>query len=211
MKENLKETYDFNELHNSKHVIDEIKNNEEIQNQLSKSKELIHKYLFDFAKSFIFNITTVDAYLSDSDVKTICENDKYLKKHYHKDMQLSEVITLFKNTDFCKNIPNCYDRDNTKSEYKYNENHYKFDEYFIDVTNKKIYFCDSKYIYVNIENNNTQIKINLRNKYTYTWYGHSIDSGRVYPTYNTDTSNYSIVELIVDIQTNQIIKTETNE
>lgn len=44
MKINLKETYDFNELHNSKHVIDEIKNNEEIQNQLSKSKELIHKY-----------------------------------------------------------------------------------------------------------------------------------------------------------------------
>ena len=208
----LKETYDFNELHNSKHVIDEIKNNEEIQNQLSESKELIRKYLIDFAQSFIFNITTVDVYLSDSDIMLICENDKFLKKHYRKGMQLSEVITLFKNTDFCKNIPNHYGRDYDKPEYPYNENHYKFNEYFIDVTNKKIYFCDSKHIWVFIENNNTQIKIELLNKYTYTWYGHSRDSGRVYPTYNTDTNNYYIVELIVDIQTNQIIKnTETDD
>lgn len=205
----LKETYDFNELHNSKHVIAEIKNNEEIQNQLNKSKELINKYLIDFAKSFIFNIATVDVYLSDSDVKIICENDKYLKNHYSKGMQLSEVITLFKNSDFCKNIPFCYDSDSEKSEYPENENHYKFDEYFLDVTNKKIYFCNSKNIWVSIQNNKTQISIELWNKYNYTWYGHSRDSGRVYPTYNRDTNNYTIIELIVDIQTNQIIKTET--
>lgn len=189
----------FNEIHDSQAVMDLIKSNKEIQDKLTESTVQIELYIEKFVNTFVFDVDTIDSYLSLSDTKLICKNDKWLSQVWCENMLMSETIIQFKNSNNFKNIPNKFEKQTQN--YVPSDISYKNESFFIDTTNKKIYFCNIEKFYI------TRIKdvvfVNCQDTYIY-WSYYIKDY--IYPTYHNDETSVKIFQVRIDLTKNQIIK-----
>lgn len=206
----IKTPSDFNDLHDSRHILKEVRNNQEIAKQLAKSAKLIDKYINKFVDTFIFNNKTIDKYLSLVDVEIICKNDKFLHEYWTNGLTMSQVLLNFQESEYYKTIPvdtggiinfGGYGWHETKFKHNYKDHHYYFTNYFIDIINKKIYFIDPEDIIINHKENIVDVT-----HYTeVTKWGH-YKSDRVYPTWNSSKGQYCNMHIKIDLGTNQIIQ-----
>lgn len=210
----MRNIINFEDAHNSNEILEEIRRNIEIENRLRESKNKINTNIEIFVNSFVFDDTTIDGYLSLTDTKLICQNDDLLKDHYVDGLAMSEVIAKFRQSKYYKNIPDRYGKANGTDwgdGYDFKLKHYINNHYFVDIINKKIYFCHKENINYRLNFSEKTLIISISESYKRMSYYQDPKGDRPYPTTHENKYSYIVVELQIDLTTNTIKKIKSEE